>query len=278
MKLSEMRQVLDQRGIALTKSLGQNFLHDENQVRRIVEAAQVNSSDKVLEIGPGLGPLTEWLVAYAGSVTALELDQRLCTYLRERFVAIRNLTLIHTDALEYLRDHTKDWSDWKMVSNLPYSVASPILVEITQSGQGPRRMVVTLQYEVAKRLVAKEAEDDYGVLTLLLQLDYSTRHLFRIPSGSFFPEPEVESACVHFEKRPTPLLSGRARRSFFQVVKRSFSQRRKMMLKLLKQDWAADALAGAFETVGLSSEIRAERVSLMQFVQLTQELEQRTQR
>src|SRR5438876_8812386 len=139
MKLSEMRQILAEHGIQLTKSLGQNFLHDANQLRQIVAAAELGRSDKVLELGPGLGPLTELLLAQAGEVLAIEKDRRLVAFLRERFASASNFTLIHDDALEYLRREARDWSDWKLVANLPYSVASPILVELAQPMRGVAR-------------------------------------------------------------------------------------------------------------------------------------------
>src|SRR5258705_1498969 len=134
MRLSEMRQILEERGIKLTKSLGQNFLHDANQLRRIVELAQLSPTERVLEIGPGLGPLTELLIERSGEVLAIEKDKRLCEVLRERFPQLR---LLHADALEYLRSEGNDWSGWKVVSNLPYSVASPVIVELAQVAQPP---------------------------------------------------------------------------------------------------------------------------------------------
>src|SRR6266567_9367696 len=166
MKLSEMKQILASGRIRLTRSLGQNFLHDANQLRRMVSAAELSSSDKVLEIGPGLGPLTELLLAQAGEVFAIEKDQRLKEFLAQRFALAPNLALQHDDALKFLRRESRDWSDWKLVANLPYSVASPILVELTQAREHPARMVVTLQLEVAQRLLAEPGGPDYGLLTL----------------------------------------------------------------------------------------------------------------
>src|SRR5690349_16495439 len=136
MKLSEIRELLESRGIRLTKSLGQNFLHDANQLKRITEAAKLKTSDKVLEIGPGLGPLTERLVTESGETLAIEKDARLVKLLRERFKDAKNLTLVEADALEVLKTQPRDWADWKLVSNLPYSVASPILVELAQATRG----------------------------------------------------------------------------------------------------------------------------------------------
>src|SRR5207247_786322 len=143
-------------------------------------AAELKASDKVLEIGPGLGPLTELLLVGAGEVFAIEKDRRLVDILRQRFAGARNLTLRHDDALEFLQNQSRDWGDWKLVANPPYSVASPSLVELAQAGTCPERMVVTLQLEVAQRLVAKPGDEGYGQLGLLIQLRYEPRGLFKI--------------------------------------------------------------------------------------------------
>jgi 16S rRNA (adenine1518-N6/adenine1519-N6)-dimethyltransferase len=267
MTLTEMRSLLAKRDIQLTRSLGQNFLHDQNQLRKIVEAAELSPHDKVLEIGPGLGPLTELLLEKAGKVLAIEMDRRLVEFLRERFNS--KFELLHDDALEFLRREPRDWNDWKLVANLPYSVASPILVELAQSPRRPERMVTTLQLEVAQRLMARADDDDYGVLTLLVQLDYEPRASFKIPADCFFPAPNVDSMCVVLQRRARPLLADGQRAAFVKIVKRAFSQRRKMMLKLLKQDWAADKLAAAFAELKISPQERAEKLSLAQFVELT---------
>jgi 16S rRNA (adenine1518-N6/adenine1519-N6)-dimethyltransferase len=281
-----MRELLAARGIQLTKSLGQNFLHDANQLRRIVKAAELSKTDKVLEIGPGLGPLTELLLDNAGEVLAIEKDARLVEFLCERFGA-RSITpqapaqknhaeqcsalhLIHADALEFLKREPRDWRDWKLVANLPYSVASPILVELAQSPQRPLRMVATLQLEVARRLMAKPGAEDYGILTLLIQLDYEPSDWFKIPASCFFPEPDVDSACVVLSRRAMPLLPENQRETFVKIVKRAFSQRRKMMLKLLREDWPREKLQRAFEELKLSPQARGEKLILEQFATLAQ--------
>ena len=268
MKLSEMREVLAKRNIQLTKSLGQNFLHDANQLRRIIEAAELKATDKVLEIGPGLGPLTELLLKSAGEVLAIEKDARLVAVLRERFFHPQ-FELLHDNALKFLKREPCDWSDWKLVANLPYSVASPILVELAQSPQPPERMVATLQLEVARRLMAGAGAEDYGILTLLVQLDYEPRDWFKIPAGCFFPAPDVDSACVVLKRRKTPLLAGEDRATFRKIIKRAFSQRRKMMLKLLKQDWPEQKLKQVFQELRISPQERAEKLTLEQFAAFT---------
>lgn len=268
MKLSDMREILDTRAIQLTRSLGQNFLHDQNQLRRIAAAGELTATDAVLEIGPGLGPLTELLLAQSGRVLAIEKDARLVTVLQERLATAAHLELQHADALEVVKDHTRDWHDWKLVANLPYSVASPILVELAQNPRRPERLVVTLQLEVARRLMAKEDEEDYGLLTLLVQLRYQPREYFKIPRRCFFPEPDVDSACVVLIRRE-PLLAEELHSAFERVVRRALSQRRKMMAKLLKADWAPDTVAAALVTLQLRPDIRGEKLSLEQFVALT---------
>ena len=344
MTLTEMRSLLAKRDIQLTRSLGQNFLHDGNQLRRIVDAAIILPTDKILEIGPGLGPLTELLLEKAGEVLAIEMDARLVDFLCERFglttqadelpaltsasdqlrrdepalsleerenvldapvdptlpdssqrgagelplpgegagvradespagkIPPQNLFLLHEDALKFLKREQRDWSDWKLVANLPYSVASPILVELAAGPRAPKMIVATLQLEVAKRLMAQADDDNYGVLTLLVQIDFEPRDWFKIPPECFFPSPDVDSACVCLVRRATPLLPENLRATFVKIVKRGFSQRRKMMLKLLKQDWAADKLAAAFAELKISPQERAEKLSLEQFVALTEKL------
>lgn len=269
MKLNDMREILGARGLQLTKSLGQNFLHDQNQLCRIAGAAELSGSDQVLEIGPGLGPLTEMLLEHAGHVLAIEKDGRLAEFLRERF-KISKFELIEADALELLKSGTRDWGDWKVVSNLPYSVASPILVELACGPRAPGKIVVTLQWEVARRLAAQHGGDDYGILTLLVQLDFEVRDTFKIPASCFFPEPDVDSACVVLDRRKQPLLPEKLREHFVRIVKRAFSQRRKMVFKLLKQDWPEKKLRAAFGELNISPQERAEKLSLEQFVGLAQ--------
>src|ERR1043166_4557751 len=133
MKLSAMKEFLAGADIRLTKSLGQNFLHEQNQLHRIVAAAELKRSDRVLEVGPGLGPLTELLLLEASEVLAIEMDGRLVEFLKNKFGSNKNLTLRHDDALRFLQTERRDWSHWKLVANLPYSVASPILVELAEA-------------------------------------------------------------------------------------------------------------------------------------------------
>lgn len=269
MKLSEIIQILRDHDLRLTKSLGQNFLHDQNQIRRIVAAAEVDAADRVLEIGPGLGALTGQLIERAGNVLAIEKDQRLFDILRQRFANARNLELVRGDGLDYVKTN-RDWKDWKLAANLPYSVASPILVELAQAQEPPERMVATLQINVAQRIDAGPGTKQYGILSLLLQLRFESRGWFKIPASCFFPAPRIDSACIALIRRSVPLLEARFHGVFTKIVKRGFSQRRKTMLKLLKQDWPEPALAKALEEAQLPRQVRAEEASLRQFARLAE--------
>ena len=268
MKLTEMKELLERHKIQLTKSLGQNFLHDSNLLEKISAAGELTAADQVLEIGPGLGPLTERLIQSGAHILAVELDERLVEILRDRFGAAENLELLCGDGMKVVKER-EDWGAWKMVANLPYSMASAILVEAALKPVCFQKMVVTLQWEVLNRIAASAGTADYGLLTLLLQLRYKVTQRFKIRSGSFFPPPEIDSGVIVLERRAEEGLPVELHSLFVQIVKQGFSQRRKMMKKLLKMKWESEHLDEAFRRVNLPEEIRAEKVTLKQFAILT---------
>lgn len=268
MNLGEMRRFLATRGIQLTKSLGQNFLHDGNQLRRIAAAGELAEGDRVLEIGPGLGPLTEVLLASGAEVLAIEKDARLVGVLRERWPSEERFELVEADALRWLRENPRDWSAWKLVANLPYSVGSPILVELATAARPPVRLVATLQEEVVDRIAARAGTADYGVLTLLLALQFRVVDRFRVPRDCFFPPPDVESACVTLERREGVELPPGAASAYIRAVKAGFGQRRKMLGKLLAAVWDRAPVEAALARAGVAPTERAERVSREQFIEL----------
>ena len=274
MNLSEIRKLLNDEDIMLTKSLGQTFMHDQNQLRKIVALAKLAPDDSVIEIGPGLGPLTGMLLEIVGHVTAIETDRRLIKLLEERLGQRENLTLQHADAMKIVRKTEFDWSSHKLVANLPYSIASPLLIDLAESPGRPRAMIVTLQLEVVQRMLAKPGTKEYGVLALLIGLHYAAGEWFTIPRGSFYPEPNVDSGCIELLRRETPLLPPELCPVYKKIVKRVFAERRKKMMKLLKRDWPEAAVVEAFDALGLDEKIRAERVTLGQFTELTQRLSQ----
>ena len=272
MTLSEIRNILNDEDIMLSKSLGQTFMHDQNQLRKIVALAKLAQDDSVIEIGPGLGPLTGLLLEAVSHVTAIETDRRLIKLLGERLGQRENLTLQHADAMKIVRKAEFDWSGHKLVANLPYSIASPLLIDLAESPCRPRAMIVTLQLEVVQRMLAKPGTKEYGVLALLIGLHYAVGEWFTIPRGSFYPEPNVDSGCIELLRRETPLLPRELCPVYKKIVKRVFAERRKKMMKLLKRDWPEAAVVEAFDALGLDEKIRAERVTLGQFTELTQRL------
>ena len=269
MKLTELKERLERHEIQLTKSLGQNFLHDSNPLDKIAAAGELTAADQVLEIGPGLGPLTERLIQSGAHVLAVELDGRLVEILRDRFATVENLELLLGDGMKVVKER-EDWGAWKMVANLPYSSASAILVEAALKPACFRKMVVTLQWEVVNRIAASAGTADYGLLTLLLQLRYRVTQRFKIRSGSFFPPPEIDSGVIVLERRAEEVLPVELHPLFVEVVKQGFSQRRKMMKKLLKMKWEPERLDEAFRRLNLPEGIRAEKVTLKQFAILTE--------
>ena len=267
MNVTDIRQLLADADIRLTKSLGQNFLHDANQLRRIVESGDLSETDSVLEIGPGLGPLTELLIPECRRLLAIEKDERLVQVLAKRFAGVDSLELVHEDALRFLRrEKDRDWIDWKLIANLPYSVGSPILVELALSRRPPSMMVATLQMEVVQRIKAKPAGKIYGVLSLLIQLAYEPVSYFKVPAGCFYPRPNVASACIGLRRRAEALLTGDDVGRYVKLVKVGFGQRRKIMLKLLRNLWSESQLKPAYEEAGIDFQARAETVSVEQFV------------
>jgi len=270
MNLSEMRAYLKERDIWLTKSLGQNFLHDGNQIERILRLAEAAPGDRVLEIGPGLGALTFALIELpltAGLI--IEKDARLFEALTSGPLGrVEGVEWAHDDALKWLRRHPRDWSGWKLISNLPYSVGSPILVDLSLARRGPDLMVVTLQLEVIQRLRAACGSEDYGALTALVGLNYTPERWFKTPRGCFFPEPDVDSACLALRRRTGGGMPVEAQNRYREIVKLAFGQRRKTALKTLSAHWPLDRLAREFERLGIDPRTRPERIEIEVFREL----------
>ena len=236
MTLTEVRRLLDELGIRPSKALGQNFLIDGNILQIILREADVRRDETVLEIGPGLGVLTEALVDCAKHVIAIEKDPRLAEYMREKFPGVE---LIEGDAVELLHPSSLIPHPFcKVVSNLPYSISTPILERLVEGDLKPRRMVVTLQREVAQRLAAKPRHKDYGALTLFTQLHYHCTVAHIVSPSCFYPSPHVESAIVVLDRRD-PRVKLKPGAPFHEIVRAGFSQRRKMMRKLLVNAVAA---------------------------------------
>ncbi len=265
MKLSEISRTLREIRVTPVKTLGQNFLHDQNLARWIVQQAELSAADFVVEIGPGLGALTEPALATGAQILAIEKDARLVGYLREKFPKSR-LEIVHGDALEYDVRGLFPRGPVKLLGNLPYYAATPILLRFLGKTTPITLTLLMLQMEVASRLSASPRSKAYGILTLVVQSQCRVKFLRTIPSSVFLPEPEVESALV----RLTPRLPGELPDHDLEIlsvlVRHGFSQRRKQVGKLLKEfvpDWPTAAVE-----IGASVQARAEELSLEQWIAL----------
>lgn len=228
------RNQLQNLGIEPKKSLGQNFLVDTGAAERIVDAVGVETNDLVFEIGAGTGALTRSLLKQAGHVIAIELDPRLVETLRDIFKRSTHLTVVHADALEadfvaLAAAHAPTNTGVRFVGNLPYYITSAIVRRILESGLAWKSIVVTVQLEVAQRMVAKPG--DMGLLSVATQLYSQAELLTRLPPGAFYPQPGVESAVVRLTPHPAPLFD--QSEVLFKLARAGFSQRRKQLINTL---------------------------------------------
>ena len=252
---------------AAIKRLGQNFLIDPNIIRKIVAAAALGSSDSVLEIGPGRGILTETLCRSADRVTAIEIDPRLHTYLSEQQAHYPNLTLILDDAMTYPIDDLPIGTI--VVANLPYYLSTPLLFRLLDQRDRFPRMVLMLQDEVADRLVAKPGSSAYGVLSVMAQYAAEITKAFRVSAQCFRPRPEVGSAVVLLRTKQRRELNQVEEPKFAALVKAAFAHRRKTLINSLKDEgYVQSNTAEILASCGLSPTVRAESISIVQFVEL----------
>jgi len=219
--------ILKQYGLRADKKLGQNFLHDPLALEEIASAAEIKPSDTVLEIGPGLGSLTRHLAEYANQVIAVELDRDLIPPLRDVTSAYDNINIIHGDILDISPNNLIQESDYLVVANIPYYITSAIIRHLLENEPKPRRIVLTVQKEVAKRICAQAG--DMSLLALSVQVYGDPRIVTNIPAGSFFPAPKVDSAVLCIDIYPSPQIKSEQLELFFKLIKAGFSQKRKTL-------------------------------------------------
>jgi 16S rRNA (adenine1518-N6/adenine1519-N6)-dimethyltransferase len=265
MKLSEIGNMLREIRVVPVKTLGQNFLHDQNLARWIVQEAQLSAADFVLEIGPGLGALTEPALATGARLLAIEKDGRLADFLRARFAGQR-FEIIHRDALEFEVGRLFACGPTKLLGNLPYNIATEILLHFLEQPTPITLALLMLQKEVALRLSAAPSSKDYGILGLVLQSQYRVDFLRTVPASVFLPQPKVDSAFIRLTPRAPGELPDHDRDLFLSLVRRGFAQRRKQVGKLLREyisDWPQAA-----SEIGAKVQARAEELSLEQWIAL----------
>lgn len=271
-----LRKLLRTQHLRLTKRFGQNFLVDANLTRRLIASCRVTPQDTVIEIGAGLGALTELLASAAGRVIAVEADRAISALLQTRMAHHPNVEIVRQDILAF------PWARYagsKVVGMIPYSITSPILVYLCEHAAEVSGVWLGIQREVAQRLVARPGTKAYGRLTILVQYRFEVEELLRISRSIFFPQPKVDSSWVRLAPRANPAVAVEDERLFFAVVQAAFAQRRKTLVNGL-QTLQVPKLTRA-ETVqlvqqlGWSDRLRGETLSLAQFAQLTDAIHHR---
>ena len=252
------------------KKLGQNFLIDENIVRNIVAAAELSDKDTVLEVGPGIGTLTQGLAESGASVVAVELDKRLLPVLDTTLEGYDNVRIVNGDILQVDIMQTVGVDEFKVCANLPYYITTPIIFALLEKRLPMERLVAMVQKEVAERMAAKPGGKDYGALSVAIQYYTEPEIAFIVPPSSFIPAPSVDSAVIVCKRREKPPVEVCDEALFFRVVKAAFSLRRKMLNNSLKNmGIKGEQVAKWLELAGVDGKRRSETLSLEDFAALT---------
>lgn len=269
--LSATRHILKAFDLRASKKLGQNFLIDSGVVKKIVDAAEISDGDEVLEIGPGIGTLTQGLLEAGAKVTAVELDKKLPAVLEETLAGYENFKLIQGDILKV--DIEKIMSpNFKVVANLPYYITTQILLTLLEKKLPITKIVTMVQKEVAERMTAAPNSKIYGAMTVAVQFRADVKIAFEVPPSAFLPRPEVTSAVVVCDVRESPFKVA-DENYFIKVVRAAFGQRRKTLLNsLIGAGFNREKILAALEVANILPERRAETLSIEDFVNLSNNL------
>ena len=279
---SVTKAVLERHGFTFKKSFGQNFLTDTNILQKIVDTAEIDDQVNVIEIGPGIGALTEFLAERAAQVMAFEIDHRLVPILADTLRDFDNVTVVNEDILKVdLAQHIQNFKNpdlpIKVVANLPYYITTPILMHLIESGIPFSEFVVMMQKEVADRISAQPNTKAYGSLSIAVQYYMTAKVAFIVPRTVFVPAPNVDSAILKMVRRPEPAVAVEDEKFFFKVSKASFTHRRKTLWNNLtgcfgKTEEVKDKLTKALDQAGLSPSVRGEALGLEEFASLADAL------
>ncbi|MGG1556969.1 16S rRNA (adenine(1518)-N(6)/adenine(1519)-N(6))-dimethyltransferase RsmA [Geobacillus thermoleovorans] len=276
------KEILERYGFSFKKSLGQNFLIDANILRKIVDVADISPDTGAIEIGPGIGALTEQLARRAKKVVAFEIDGRLLPILADTLSPYDNVRIFHQDVLKadlhaVIAEELADVSDRMVVANLPYYVTTPIIMKLLTERLPIRGMVVMLQKEVADRLAAKPGTKDYGSLTIAVQYYTEAEVIMTVPRTVFMPQPNVDSAVIRLVKRQHPPVVVDDEGVFFQVVRASFAQRRKTLFNNLTNNLPGgkenkEKIERVLVALGIDPRRRGETLDIAEFASLSNAL------
>lgn len=269
--------ILKKYNFSFQKKYGQNFLIDSHVLEKIVSAAGITKEDCVLEIGPGIGTMTQYLAEAAGQVIAVEIDRALIPILRETLCEYDNVTVIHGDILKLdirkLAEEHNAGKPVKVVANLPYYITTPIIMGIFESGIPLQSITVMVQKEVADRMQVGPGTKDYGALSLAVQYYAKPEIVANVPPNCFIPRPNVGSAVIRLTRYQEPPVRVEDDRRMFALIRASFNQRRKTLANSLSNaaelHLSREQVAGALEKMGLPATVRGETLTLAQFAELS---------
>ncbi len=248
--------------------LGQNFLLDPSIAERIVDTSGVNKDDTVIEIGPGHGIMTRFIAEKARELIAIELDNNLFDKLKRDFIAYNNITLINMDVMEY--DFAQH-GPFKVIANIPYYITTPIIFKLIEEENNMRSMTITIQKEVAERIVAHPGNKQYGVLSLMIRYYGKSDILLIIPAGAFKPKPKVDSAVIKIERHLKPPVDVASEDIFRRIIKTAFANRRKMLSNTLKS--VHPDIKTIMNGVDIDPSRRPETLSMEEFAMLANKIE-----
>ncbi|WP_148877815.1 16S rRNA (adenine(1518)-N(6)/adenine(1519)-N(6))-dimethyltransferase RsmA [Streptococcus sp. Marseille-P7375] len=281
---SVTRAILERHGFTFKKSFGQNFLTDTNILQKIVDTAEIDKKVNVIEIGPGIGALTEFLAESAAEVMAFEIDERLVPILADTLRDFDNVTVVNQDILkvdlaQYIAEFKNPDLPIKVVANLPYYITTPILMHLIESGIPFSEFVVMMQREVADRISAQPNTKAYGSLSIAVQYYMTAKVAFIVPRTVFVPAPNVDSAILKMVRRDQPAVAVKDEKFFFKVSKASFVHRRKTLWNNLtshfgKSEETKAKLTAALEQAELSPSVRGEALTLADFARLADALKE----
>ncbi len=271
----ETKFLMDKYNILANKSLGQNFLIDDDVVNKIVETANISEDDLIIEIGPGLGTLTSRMLEKAGKVIAIELDRKMVAILQERFALYKNFELINEDVLKVdLKSLIqKNKKNTKIVANLPYYITTPIIMKLIEDRLDVESITVMVQKEVAKRLTAEPGTNLSGAITYTVNYYCIPEEIMVVPNSSFIPAPEVESEVIKLLIRKEPPVKVENLENFFKLIKVSFMQRRKTLINGVTNSnfIEKDTFKQILSKLGIDEKIRGENLSLEDFAKISNE-------
>lgn len=279
---SRTKEILQKHGFSLKKSLGQNFIVEPNILANIVKAAELNENTNVIEVGPGIGALTEYVARSSKQVVAFEIDDRLIPVLEDTLSPYDNIRVVHQDVLKAnLKEVLAETIDLEeplmVVANLPYYITTPIIMHFLESDLRIDGLVIMMQKEVADRITAAPGSKAYGSLSIAIQYYMEAEIAFIVPKTVFVPQPNVDSAILKLTRRDKPVVEVKDEAFFFELIRASFVQRRKtiwnnLLIRYGKMDEVKAELAAGLEKAGIDPKRRGESLSIAEFAKLADNL------